>query len=36
MYISLSHFIILILIMNVLLYDTRQEIYYFIRKGEWK
>ena len=32
MYISLSHFIVLILIMHVLLYDTRQENYYFIRK----
>ena len=31
-YISLSHFIVLILIRHVLLYDTRQENYYFIRK----
>ena len=32
MYISLSHFIVLILIIHVLWYDTRQENYYFITK----
>ena len=32
MYISLSHFIVLILIMHVLLSDIRQEHYYLIRK----
>ena len=31
-YISLNHFIVLIFIIHVLWYDTRQENYYFISK----
>ena len=33
MKIGLHHFIVLILILHVIWYDTRQEHYYLIRKG---